>query len=279
MKLNSKITGGLAWAGLVLILAVPSADLLTRPQDAQRASSLTSGNVDAVETSSVKLPVTVAPLSAGDAQTAERTAAVGADPVENYLESGKRLPSYISDAPAPARVTVPSAPAAVATTPRSNTPAATAPTSVATTGAPGTGQVKADGTFGNTVEVAALPPQAAPVAPVPYPASMRPRPVTAISSTAQQPLILDEEAVLQREAAIRPPAPLGSETVVGREELEEWNSGSLADYLERRGLLSDANRSYDSREQAYEDDEFFLSDRREPDRRLIGPARGGFFFY
>ncbi len=39
MKLNSKVTWGLAWTGLAVILAVPSADFLTGPWAARDAAA------------------------------------------------------------------------------------------------------------------------------------------------------------------------------------------------------------------------------------------------
>ena len=50
MKLNSKVTGGLAWAGLALVLAVPSADMLTKPS--VKSATITS-DMDAIQTASV----------------------------------------------------------------------------------------------------------------------------------------------------------------------------------------------------------------------------------
>ena len=54
MRLNSKVTWGLAWAGLALVLAVPSADYLTGQfgRDARNAAVLTS-DVEPVKTAAV----------------------------------------------------------------------------------------------------------------------------------------------------------------------------------------------------------------------------------
>lgn len=234
MILNSKITGGLAWAGLVLVLAVPSADMLTKPS----AKTVTLGaGADATETASIApaaKPVVSAVKPVAPATAPVATAAAEPDVIEDYVSSGKKLPSYISDAP----VTTAQA------------PAATKPLAVPT--APATAPVAADG----RTEVASF-------APVPYPASMRPRPVTTATVTTdeQSPLILDEEAVAQREATLRAVEPVLADepTVIGDDQLQEWDSGSLADYLERRGLISEAEqaRPVDS---DYDPDGFFLSD-------------------
>ena len=70
--LNRRLTGGLAWTGLILVLAVPSADII-------------SANMGSAQTASVIDPI----------QTASFTA--GKDPVSDFLTTGKPLPSYISD--------------------------------------------------------------------------------------------------------------------------------------------------------------------------------------
>lgn len=238
MKLNSKLTGGLAWAGLVVILAVPSADMLTRPQNA--AAHITS-DMDAVETASV------------ESRPATGTPAVKA-PV--------KLPSYVSS---PATEVAGSKPA--------TTVRLVAPAGPAATATP------------ETTEVATVP---AEVAPVPYPASMRPKPVeTAPTETAaagDEPLIIDEDLVARREAAVarvlddndfevRP-------RVVTDDELEEWDSGSLAEYLERRGLLSeDEPQEADAGD--YDSDGFFLDEgpNRDDERRVVRRVRPREFFF
>ena len=91
MKLNPKLTGGLAWGGLIVILAVPSADLLTKPQSG--AATVITSDTDQVRTASVAAP-------AAQKQPVAVTVPTTPDPVDAYLASGKKLPSYISDAPA-----------------------------------------------------------------------------------------------------------------------------------------------------------------------------------
>lgn len=244
MRLNSKVTGGLAWAGLVLVLAVPSADMLTKPS----AKTMTAASArDATETASVApvaRPVVPAVKPAAAAATPVAATAgkpTGNDVVEEYVSSGKKLPSYISDAPQ--------------TT--AQAPATSKPLVVPT--APATAAVAPGGTFaeGDRTEVAS-------VAPVPYPASMRPRPaITTVTlpSDAESPLIVDEEAVAQREATLRAVEPVLADEpqVIGDEQLEEWDSGSLADYLERKGLISEAEQAQPV-DSDYDPDGFFLND-------------------
>lgn len=81
MKFNSKLTWGLAWAGLVLVVAVPSADFLTGKAPGQNALTATSG-MDAAQ----PLPATKPAAGGGS----------GPDPVDALLAKGKKLPAYIS---------------------------------------------------------------------------------------------------------------------------------------------------------------------------------------
>lgn len=224
MKFDSKVKGGLAWAGLFVILAVPSADLLFG-KDSAPASNLavTSDTAQVKETAEVKpvVPATRPVLKVDPVETAsvDAPATNSADPVDTYINKGKKLPAYISDAD--------SAPAAK--------PAAPA-------------------TVKQPVEVAAINPvQETP--PVPLPRGARPvakAPVVA-AAPVEQPLIIDETDLAQREATLNQPtqpiepfplsdgdqASVGDETVVTGDQLEEWDSGSLADYLAAKGLLSD----------------------------------------
>jgi len=220
MKFDSKVKGGLAWAGLFVILAVPSADLLFGKADAPSANLAVTS-----DTAQVKpvVPATKPELKVDPVETASVDAAKSADPVDTYIGKGKKLPAYISDADATPAV-------------KPATPAAVKP----------------------PVEVAAIEPvQETP--PVPLPRSARPvvkAPVVASvpAAPAEQPLIIDESDLAQREASLGQPdqpiepfplsdgsdqASVNDETVVTGDQLEEWDSGSLADYLAAKGLLSD----------------------------------------
>jgi len=223
MKFDSKVKGGLAWAGLFVILAVPSADLLFgKPTTPAANLAITS------DTAQVKpvVPATKTELKADPVQTASvDKPANSTDAVDTYLNKGKKLPAYISDA---------------GTTPavKPAAPALTLP-------------VKAP------VEVASISPvQETP--PVPLPRSARPvakvASVPVTPAPAEQPLIIDETDLAQRQANLnqtnqpveRFPLSDGSDeaaasddTVVTGDQLEEGDSGSLADYLAAKGLLSD----------------------------------------
>lgn len=250
MKFNPKVTGGLAWAGLIVVLAVPSADMLTKSQG-QAASTVTS-RVDAIRTASTTAKPAAAAKPASD------------DPVDTYLSSGKKLPSYISDAPTAVASQKP------VTTPRlvvPTTPARQAPAS--------------------SVEVASLDAAAPAVAPVPYPASMRPKAPVAPAASAvaddEAPLILDEDLVKRRETAVAEvlsddPDVAGPAGIVRGDQLEEWDSGSLAQYLERRGLLSEDEQQA-STSPDYDPDGFFLDEGPNGDRRLIRRAQPRDFLF
>jgi hypothetical protein len=270
MKLNPKVTGGLAWAGLILILAVPSADMLTKPQGGGSASVVTS-DVDAIRTASVNSP-------AKPVKPATTTRSVGADPADKFGED--ELPSYIVGAPAtkdPAttmKLTVPgSAPAGSTSTNSAST--AARPTVAPNPHPLPTWRLASLGGGGSpaTEAVPSLPATPAPstnIAGVPAPTAPT---VTAPAATGGSPLIIDEDLVARREAAvdrvlggdIAPVAPDDSD-FVDSDELEEWDSGSLADYLERKGLLAEGQ----SRQVIVDDDdEGFWLDGRDDDRRLV----------
>lgn len=208
MKLDAKLKGGLAWAGLVVILAVPSADILLGTSN----SNATANTASVAEPAK---PVAAKPLLAkpqGSVDPIETASVEGKDPVKVYIDKGKKLPSYISDAD-----TAP-------TTPVKAVPATT--------------------DAAQPVEVASVSP-ATETPPVPMPRSARPKWTnTAAAPVEDQPLILDESkvAAVAPEAAVEP-FPLSDDAAaapeIGSDQLEEWDSGSLADYLARKGLLSD----------------------------------------
>src|SRR3569833_366813 len=134
MRLSSKVTWGLAWTGLAVVLAVPSADYLTgqfggRANSAAVITSTTDPvkpaavakpaveiktvavtKVPAVTTTVSKNRVTITPN--GTLETAAATPTAN-DPVDKLLKSGKKLPDYISDGTPAA----PGAPSLTVTTP------------------------------------------------------------------------------------------------------------------------------------------------------------------
>jgi hypothetical protein len=241
--LTGKVKGALAWGGLALILAVPSADILSAKMGSPFATPSVPDDAPEITTASIDGVKTIVPV-------------IKAMPVP---ANGKPMPDYISDPDEPEEAaTIPVAPA------------------------PTTGAEEPE------VKTAVIPPQ-------PMPAHMRPLPpmttppatttlpvVTAPQTevatveqpmTETQPLILDEQEVLANEAAIEPPAQNPNvprpPAMVGEEDLEDWDTGSLADYLERRGLLSEATYSEETvgDNEEYDEDGFFLSDGPNQPRR------------
>ncbi len=238
MKLDGKVKGGLAWAGLVVILAVPAANMVVGNQSGSAANSAVTADAGATKPA-LKLPA-AKPAATDPIETASVTSE---DPVDKLLAKGKKLPSYISDGdnaatqqPATLKPVKPAAPV-------------TAPTNVATV----------------------APAETNP--PVPLPRTARPA-GTAVASlpAAEKPLILDENRVQQQENAAVEPFPLSDDEVVTGDQLEEWDSGSLADYLEQRGLLSQS-----SAEESYDPDGFFLDEG--PNKKKKQVPEDDFFFF
>ena len=226
MKLDAKLKGGLAWAGLVVILAVPSADILFGKSDGKATANTATvadvapaAKIDPIETASVDTK----------------------DPVNVYVNKGKKLPSYISDgndvAVEKPAVLKPAAPVAKPTEVASVAPATETP-------------------------------------PVPLPRGARPKWTVATAPAEEKPLIIDEsEVALVSPAKPVAPFPLsddgtdnGTAPEVTSDQLEEWDSGSLADYLAKKGLLSDNSQSQQTNE--YDPDGFFLDEGPNTKRRV-----------
>ena len=238
MKLDGKVKGGLAWAGLVVILAVPAANMVVGNPTAGTASTAVTADASATKPA-LKLPA-AKPAATDPIETASATSE---DPVDKLLAKGKKLPSYISDGdnastqqPVTLKPVKPAAPV-------------TAPTDVATV----------------------APTETNP--PVPLPRTARPS-GTAVASlpAAEKPLILDENKVKQQENAAIEPFPLSDDEVVTGDQLEEWDSGSLADYLARKGLLSQS-----SADESYDPDGFFLDEG--PNKKKKPLPEDDFFFF
>ena len=242
MKINPKLTGALAWTGLVLVLAVPAANMLTGEPEAK--ANLTS-DTRQVQTATAKpAGKPVVPAVESKPSAVVETASAGDGAVTDFVKSGKKMPSYISggDSPAVDTASTPKAPAAK----------------------PGTITINPDGTIKKPTTVPALTPvrpdvasvEQPVVAPTPLPASARPKPqtVTTLPAPAEQPLIIDENAVAST-GPLPPSDIVPDDQLVTGDQLEEWDSGSLADYLERKGLMSDASQAAPAT-----DERFFIED-------------------
>jgi hypothetical protein len=198
----------------------------------------------------LQLPV-AKPTATDPIETA--SAATGDDAVDKLLAKGKKLPSYISDGDA-----------AVTPKPSTSTPVASKPAAPVTLK-----PISPTTPIKTPTEVATVAPEAAPV---PLPRSARPK-ATAVASlpAAEKPLIVDEKKLPQGNAAVEP-FPLSDGNVVTGDQLEEWDSGSLADYLERKGLLSQS-----SAEDSYDPDGFFLD--QGPNKKKRPVVEEDFFLF
>lgn len=260
MKLDRRITNGLAWAGVILVVGVPTADLLS----AQFSGDATPARVAAIEPAApVPAPLSqrpdapssevaeVKPVAPVASKPATQPVAQTASVVDNFVNSGKPLPSYITGgdaAAAPAVAPVP-APAQVATTPPVRTPILTTPAAV------------------DPTQVAALAPQR--VAPVPMPLSMRPTPITVpVAVTAPADIVIP--------SGIETPRPSATVTAA---DLDDWETGPLSEFLARKqgqGGGSSATVTTD-----YDPDGFYLDqgpNPRERDRVIVWEEQPFSFF-
>ncbi|HEY9011405.1 MAG TPA: hypothetical protein VIN06_10330 [Devosia sp.] len=250
MKINPKVTGALAWTGLVLVLAVPAADMLGGKPEAK--ANLTS-DMDQVQAATTQPAAKHAAKPAAKPVVPAIETAAGSDVVTDFVKSGKKLPSYISgnDAPVVDTASTPKAPVKK----------------------PGTITVNADGTIQkpgpapaatDDSTVASIKPNL--IAPIPLPLSARPKSfpsTTMLPAPTEQPLIIDETTVASTGPV--PPADIvPDDQLVTGDQLDEWDSGSLAEYLARKGLMSDASAPSTSQ---YDADGFYLSDGPNQPRR------------
>lgn len=250
MRLNSKLTWGLAWAGLALVIAVPSLDAFSGNT---AAPALITSDTDQVKVASTS--------------------------------SSQEPPAATTTAPKPGSITI----NPDGTVVRSSSATTKAPTTTATT-TPAVTEAKA-------AEVeAAAPPL---VAPIPAPASARPKSQPAAATTAlpavapappapepSQPLVIEEEPIPEVETA----ALDGPDDLIPPEDIPDDDPAALRAYLEERGLLE----PYDGRSTAsvqhieppaevgsgdYDPDGFYLSDGPNSERRTTRrSARSGWWY-
>ncbi|MHA6297629.1 hypothetical protein [Devosia sp. CAU 1758] len=215
MPIDRRITNGLAWAGALIVVAVPAADVALRQFEPQ-----TDPKIALVETQpEPEAPILPTPLSQRPPNVAKpvtapikpvepvATAAVpedaieadpvvtantgrqaaGDDVVSSYLQAGRPLPSYISGV------------AGAAVTPEPAVePDVAAPEDE--------GDVESVATVSRAQQVS-----------FPTPVSQRPASVQRPQVAAQPPLVIDT------------PAPITTDA-----DLADWESGPLSDFLARR---------------------------------------------
>lgn len=266
MKLNSKVTWGLAWAGLAVVVAVPSADyvtgalglkghsaaVITSTTDPVTAGTPAPQQTAAVTTTVTKTGVKIIPPAA------TTPGAPVLDPVDKYVNRGKPLPDYISDG-------------------GSGQTATTAPA----TGAPG---APALGTSSEQpTQVANVDASATVVPPVPFPRRppdvvhpSLPKPARSVDPTVivdEGSLPLDGGAApgygdgMPDQLAVTPDGPVPPAGI--QDDWQNARDRRLTHYLEQNGLLDGA--SADGRSSAsvtiiehprsdYDPNGFYLSD-------------------
>jgi hypothetical protein len=260
MSIDRRITNGLAWAGVILVVGIPAADLLSAqfmgnpaaPAPAQVAVIEPVAPVPAPLSQRPAAPVAKPAIEVAVAAPAKPVAPVAkpavtpaaqtADAVDAFLQSGRAMPSYITGADAPA------APSQVAATPPARTPIVTTPAERI-----------------DPVEVAAIPPHK--VAPVPMPLSMRPQPIAV--ALVRDPVVIPPGLTPALPAgAIRPPAD------VTAADLDDWETGPLSDFLAQR----QAGNAYV--EPTYDANGFFLDEGPNRSRaRVIAREEAPFFLF
>lgn len=250
MSIDRRITNGLAWAGVLIVVGVPAADLLSAQFSGEQAPAQVaviepvapvpaplSQRPDAPVARSAAEVAAVAPAQpvAPVAKPVVTPAARTADVVDTFLQSGRPLPSYITGGDA--------APTEVAATPAARTP-------IVTTPAVAPAQI-------DPVEVAAIAPQK--IAPVPMPLSMRPRPVVAAAAPA----------------VVIPPAVGLPPANVTAADLEDWETGPLSEFLAER--QQQAGNAYV--DPGYDPNGFYLDEGPNRSRaRVIAREVDSFFF-
>lgn len=225
MKMDRRLTNGLAWAGALLVIGIPAADYITgtfassgTPSVAVVDASPVAAEATAVVPPAAPKPVvTDVPKTAPTPAAKPQAVASASDPVSAFQQSGKPLPSYITGGGSASTV----APAKPVTQPTVQQPTQAVTTPAPTTATPAPAE-----------QVAALPAKAAPT---PMPLSMRPQPVTVPLASNQPPLIIDQPT-----AAPVAPVQQQPDNLVTAQDLEDWESGPLNEFLARRGQQSSA---------------------------------------
>jgi hypothetical protein len=239
MRLNSKVTWGLAWTGLAVVLAVPSADYLTGAFGAKgNSAALITSTTDPVKTGSIgaksqkTAAVTTKVTKTGVTIVPAGSSAPVLDPVNKLLKNGKPLPDYISDGDS----------------------TETATTSPAASEEP--------------TQVANLDPGASVTPPMPFP--RRPPDVVrpALPKSTQPAVIVDENALAPEDempdqlAVNEPDGPLPPAGIQ-----DDWRGAKdrrLTRYLEQNGLIDDGSTAsvtiVERPSPAYDPDGFYLSE-------------------
>jgi hypothetical protein len=238
MRLNSKVTWGLAWTGLAVVLAVPSVDFLTGRMSAGDAAVLTS-DVEPVKTAST---VTTIKTENGIRIVPAGGKLPEAEP-KKVVTSSKALPDYISDDTPAAETQV----ASIDPTPPTPFPSWARPKLDATAPAAAT-----------VASPAAPELTTAPIAPTLTTPAVTPEPI----------VIVDDPVVTGSVAA--PTRPVPPDPIV--DDSANWDTETLRDYLERRGILEGGDErstaTVTERSTTYDPDGFYLDEGPNPGRSM-----------
>lgn len=238
MQIDRRILNGLAWAGVALVVGVPLADYVSGKFGDETPQV-------AVIEPAAPAPVTPPPAATETAVVAPAKPAAdpvskpAADPVSKpQAETADVVDKFVQGGrPLPSYISGGDAPTQTATTP-------TRPV-ITTTPAP---------VVTDPVQVAAIPK----VAPIPMPLSMRPMPVAVVPP----PVVV----VPQQQAVV---VPGGNVTA---EDLEDWESGPLSEFLAARERQTSSD---------YQQGGFFLDEapatRPRQRDRVIGPSNESFY--
>lgn len=256
MRLNSKVTWGLAWTGLAVVLAVPSADFLTgRFGGAGKdAAAVLTSDIDPVKTAAVEPASAVTTVKTPNGI---RIVPAGTKPVATETASlnTSKLPDYISDSDKPGAGTETQV-ASIDPTP---------PTPFPSWARPGPGPQPA----APVVTAAPEPAKTTTTASLPAAPAATTTPAPVVTTTPDPVVVVDENALTGSIAAPAPTAPVPPAAIV--DDSENWDTETLRQYLERRGILEggDDGRStatVTDRSNTYDPDGFYLSDGPNGDR-------------
>ncbi len=252
MRLNSKMTWGLAWAGLAVVVAVPSMDFLTGKLGDGSNKALITSTTDPV--SGAAAPAKTASVTTTITKTGVIITPAGstppADPVDKYLDTNKALPSYISGGTAPAAASDTTQVAIVdpvAPTPFPARPAALDRQVIAPAAVTAPQTVAVDPTTTASITTAPVVTAAPSVTTVPV-----------VTAAPAQPVVIvdDSKTATIDGAAPRPPADIVDDSA-------NWKSQGLEQYLDQNGLLdkgkSTANVTSKPADN-YDPNGFYLSD-------------------
>jgi hypothetical protein len=277
MELRRTLTGGLAWAGLVIVVAVPTVEAVRSKlvPDGAGAAQTVAEIEPPVVSPPVAVPMVVAPVASP--AVANKAAAIVVAPIPHVISAPVATAStHVSPTPAITSPIVNQASVAnVAATPTPEVPKA-APskssplpkTAVATTAPVVTAAAATDSGNDSALDqyLATGKPLPSYIKASPTPASvastatppgdtLQAAPKPSMPTETEMAKLDDAGGVIQStdtpsteapSAAIPPPLPMPvaarpkapPQRLVTEADLKGWKTGSLADYLRQRGLLS-----------------------------------------